>query len=594
MAKPFTRQLGPRSGVQLNPIIDQSERFVAGNADQVFATTGRFTRGRIDKAFRVNRGNLFRKLGQPQSPTINRLNETLVQIYEAFRHGAYEAVVHRLVPAAAELKWMVCDNAPDPANVWSVQSDVPANYLLAVKHLECFNEGVRAEIHAEAVLAENLAATATANVPLAGSAPLTIGGVEVEDGDRVKLSAQTDPEENGTYTVAIAGGNYTLTAADPEVPVPSKVVTLRLVDLDGTELYSFEGSLDPTAKDEFGESRYLPIVVSATTDEVEVVVAEDAEVDPTSSFYGVDGDGARNVTAADLVYFTEGGTTYSATDIDKAMTSLKYTDASFGYLSACGSRSTALISKLIELGKEINTQVIWSVPGDLSPAAAITFYNQLNIDTHYSQCYWAPLRAVDPLNGGKDVIGTDGIQVGYRCARNARTDANGVPPKNYPIAGKDWPITRVGIEQVYLPDDQELDDLARARINPVIFQRYNSGSSYVFSDSLTGAKTEGDRKLIAVADMSSQVDDWVTAAMKEYLQLPMSDTIRRGTDFLESLFQGLESARWLVPSQELDGRSYVATVEPNAQRPKDRVDVKYWLSYDGTTRAIYVQQTISK
>lgn len=535
MTVPFTRQLGPRSGVQLNPILDNSERFVGGNADQVFATVGRFTRGRIDKAFRVNRGNLFRLLGKPSSATINRLNETLIHIYEAFLNGAYEAVVYRLNADDAELNLMVAKNATVAGDVWVAEATPTAGYLLTVKHLECFNEGVRAEIHAEKAL-----------------------------------------DDDGTTEIA------------------SKEVSLRIKDLEGTTLYEFSGSLDPLAKDEFGASRYLPNVVSALTDAVDVTVATNASVLPTSTFYGKDANGVDKWTGEDLVYFTEGTTTYTATDVDKAIAALHYGDHVFGYLTAGGSRSVMVISKLIALGKEINKQCAWDIPGDLSPQAAIAFYNQLSIDTHYSQCYWAPLMADDPLNGGKDYLGTSGINVGLRCARNARTDANGIPPKNYPVAGKDYPLTRTGIIQKYTPTDQEMDDLARAKINPVIFVRYNSGGRYVFFDSLTGAKTEADRKLIAVADMSSQVDDWVTAYAQEVLQRPMETAIRQLTDFLQNLFEGLEAAKWLRPSVELGNRSFVAEVAPNAQRPKDRVDIRYWLSYDGTTRAIYVQQTISK
>lgn len=532
-AVPFTRQLGPRPGVQLNPIVDNTERFVGGNADQTFATVGRFERGRIDKAFRVNRGNLHRLLGVPTSATVNRLNETLVQIYEAFLNGAYEAVVSRLHPAAASIKYMVAKNHADAADVWAAEATPTAGFLLAIKHLECFNEGVRAEIHAE--------------------------------------------EDN-----------------DGSGAVDSKIVTVRLLDIGGTELYSFTGSLDPLAKDEFNVSTYLPNIVSAKTDAVEITVGVDAVAETTSAFYGLDVDNIKKAVGKDLVYFTEGGTVYDPTDVDTAMISLKYSAFPFGYIIGGGSRSPSVLSKMIALGKDINKQVLWDVPGDYTAAAAISFYKQLNIDTHYSQAYWAPLLADDPLNGGKDYLGTSGINVGLRCARNARTDANGIAPKNYPVAGKNWPLSRTGIVQKVTPTEQELDDMARARINPVIFERYNSGSGYVFTDSLTGAQTEGDRKLIAVADMSSQVDDWVAAYAKEVLQLPMLDAIRRMTSFLQQLFEGLEAAKWIKPTAELDGRSFVATVQANAQRPSDRVDVSYWLKYDGTTRAIYVQQTLSK
>lgn len=538
---PFSRSLGARSGVQLNYIKDDSERFVGGDSGQVFAGVARFTRGRIDKAIAVSRDQMRRMLGAPVSPSVNALNEAMVHIYEAFKTGAQGAVLSRLVPAAASLKWMVAKpneitgGSPEP--VWTVSPTSAApttGYLLAVRHLECFNEGVRAEIHADA---------------------------------------------------AVDGSGD---------PAASKWVRLRILDLGGAELFNFEGSLDPAATNDSGESSYLPNIVSEQTDDLEVIVAASASVPVASVYYGDDTDLRPKTAAADLVYFTEGGTTYVPTDIDRAVLALRNTMFDFGYVASLGTQSTALIAKLGPLAKEINKQFVVDIPGTLSVDAAVTFESQFNFDSYYVQWYWAPLRAVDPLNGGKIVFGTSGAQVGLRCQRNARTDANGVPPKNYPIAGKNWPLERTRIVQITTPSEDDLEKLAKARINPVIFQSYNDTSAFVFYDSLTAAKTTADRKLIAVAEMSSQVDDWVAAAMKEYLQLPMKQTIKKGTTFLQLLFEGLEGAEWLVPSASLDNRSFVATIKPNAQRPKDRVDVDYWLSYDGTTRAIHIQQTISK
>lgn len=535
-AIPFTRALGKRSGVQLNYLKDDSERFVAGDDALVFGGAARFTRGRIDRAFSVARDQMTRLLGAPVSPAVSLLNEAMIHIYEAFQSGAQRAVLSRLVPAAASLKWMVASNPVAEAPVWTVSATEAApttGFLLAVRHLECFNEGVHAEIAAAA---------------------------------------------------ASASG----------APAPSKWVTLRILDLSGVELFSFEGSLDPLAKDEFGESSYLPSIVSARTDDLEVVVATGASVPVDSTFYGLDSDQNQKSVGADLVYFTEGSTTYTPQDIDRALLALKNTMYPYGYLAGLGTQSQALISKLGPLAIEINKTLTLDVPGTLSVDAAVTFANQFNFDSHYIHWYWAPLRAVDPLNGGKTVFGVSGVQIGLRCRRNANTDANGVPPMHYPIAGKNWPLTRTGIVQAITPGDDDLEKLAKARINPVIFQIYNSGSSFVFLDSLTAAKTEADRKLIAVAEMATQVDNWVTAASKEFLQLPMQDTVRRTTRFVQTLFEGLQTAGWLIPSDSLEGAAFVAQVQPNAQRPKDRLDVSYWLSYEGTTRAIYVQQTISK
>lgn len=592
--KPFTRQLGPRSGVQLNPLADNTERFVGSNADQVFAIAGRFERGRIDKAFRVNRSNLQRKLGQPSSTAVSRLNEAHVHIYDTLQNGGYESVVYRLNTEDAENKFLVVKDDAVAANVWSA-SLTPAGHILAIKHLECFNDGIRAEINAEAVLGDDLAATATANVPLTGAMPLSIGGTAITDGARVSLTAQTTPAENGIYSCSVTGGNYTLVEADAEVPVASKWVTVRLRDKKTNDiLFEFEGSLDPAAKDEFGTSTYLPNVVSMMTEDVEVAVATGADVSPTAAFYGLDTNGDAKFVQADLAYFTEGGTAYTLSDYDRACAALKYGDHDFGYIEGGGTRAIGLLSKLIFLGKDINTQVCWDIPGEYTPEAAIAFYEQLNIDTHYSQAYWAPLKSDDPVNGGKDYLGTSCINVGKRCSRNARTDANGIPPKNFVVAGKNWPLERTGIIQTYTPTEQELDDLARARINPVLFQKYTTGGKYVFVDSLTGAKTEADRKLIAVADMSSHVDEWVTQFAQECLQLPMESAVKAMSDFLPRLFESLETAKWIKPSKELAGKAFAFSVQPNNMRPSDRMDVGYWLKYDGTARAIYVQQTLSK
>jgi hypothetical protein len=48
------------------------------------------------------------------------------------------------------------------------------------------------------------------HLSLSGSTPLTVGGVSVDDGDRILLKDQNDAEENGLYLVSISGGTYSL------------------------------------------------------------------------------------------------------------------------------------------------------------------------------------------------------------------------------------------------------------------------------------------------------------------------------------------------------------------------------------------------
>ena len=90
MAVAFVRQLGYESGVQLNPLRDNSEIPSSDNSDQVFGIIMRSTRGRIDRPFKVDRGNVFKKLGTGEQMRVNTLNEAWVHVVEALNNGAYE------------------------------------------------------------------------------------------------------------------------------------------------------------------------------------------------------------------------------------------------------------------------------------------------------------------------------------------------------------------------------------------------------------------------------------------------------------------------------------------------------------------------
>jgi hypothetical protein len=295
-----------------------------------------------------------------------------------------------------------------------------------------------------------------------------------------------------------------------------------------------------------------------------------------------------------LNYFTEGGTTYTNLDYDAAIQRLHDTDIGYGYLHAGGSENTALLSKMAAFSFDVNKPFPFDVPGTLSVDGAVSFIESLNIDSHYPVAYWTPVTADDPLNGGKACIGASGIQIGMRCARNANTDANDVPPKHRPVAGSNFPLSRTGARQTRKLLDPDLEKLAKAKINPVCFETYASGSKLVFRDSLTCAKTTGDKKLASVAEMSAAVDDSVTSYAKEVLQGPMEEAVEKVTQYIEKTFEALQTAGWFVPSAALKGAAYTATVVPNARYPKEKLDVRYNISYQGCARVITVGQTLSK
>lgn len=540
--RPFVRQLGFQPGVQLNPLADQTDGAVLDNSDQVFGIVMRATRGRIDKPFKVNRTNLMLKTGPAEAVRVSALNEAKLQAYEALESGAYEAVVSRLVPAAAAKSYATINFSGTPtASAETVAFGVAVaapttGFSIAVLHHDCHNDGIRLAVHAE-------------QTPVFGTA------------------------------------------------VPNAELTLRVLDAKGTVLHEFTGSLDPSAKDDFGGSKYLPDIASKVTDACDVIVAAGATVPITSNAYGRGADGKPKWATSDvLVCFTEGGTTYTPEDYDRAITAMRNTILPFGYLISGGSQNVSFVSKLVGLAEEANVHIDIDIDGKLSPEAAMMFAASLNIGTHYARLFWAPLEAEDPMNGGRVTWGASGMHIGLSCSRNARVNARGFAPKNYPIGGKQWPLTRAGVRQTYRPTEQELSDLAKVQINPVLYDTYNGGGLYVYTDVLTCAKTVVSyKKLQSVAEMSAHMDNAVTLYAKELLMLPMKEFIKRMTAFMDSLLSAAQASDWLKPAANLPGgAAYAFEIKPNEQRPADLVNIEYFTSYDGVARQVIVQQTLVK
>lgn len=538
----FVRQLGYQPGNQLNPLADQTDGAVLDNSDQIIGVVARLTRGRIDRPFRVNQTNFITKTGPAEAVRVNALNEAKLQIYEALNNGAYEAVVQRIVPAAALKSYAIVNFSGTPSDsaintAFSVASVAPTTgYSFYVMHHDCFNDGFKLSFHADATLV--------------GSA------------------------------------------------APSADITLRLTDVKGNVLHEFSGSLDPAAKDDFGYSRYLPDVVAMLSNgALEVVVSASVLVPVTSNAYGRSAAGRDNwATSQTLLCFSEGGTSYATEDYDRVVAAMRNTTQSYGYLISGGTQNLTLLGKLAAFAIDANMPMKIDISGSLSVSAAIAFQASLNLDSHYIHFNWAPLEADDPLNGGRVVWGAGGLQAGFSCARNARVNAKGFAPKNWPVAGKAWPLNRVSVRQLVRPEEQELSDLARSQINPVIYEQYNGGGRYVFTDVLTSAKSlVSYKKLQTVAEMSLTLDNWVTLFSKENLLLPMKEYIKRMSAFIDLMLSDAQASDWLVPSKNLPGNAaYAFTVKASEVRPADVALISYWTSFDGVARQVFVQQTLVK
>lgn len=535
MALAFTRQLASEPGIQLNPIRDRTGGGVLTTFDQTAAIVGRFARGRIDRPFKVNRSNIKSLLGKPASISLSLLNEAYVHVYEAIQRGAREVVVSRLSVPGAVVSWVNFTSLA--TSTFAVSGTAPVAGTLGVKYLGCHNDGIVVRVHADTKLV------------------------------------------SGT-------------------PAANDIVTVKILDVDSRELFSIKGSLTSTSIDEFGQSNYLPDVSLLQTDLLEWTIVGSPTIGTTHDGYGKDAAGAdKYATSAVMVNFTEGGTGYVATDYDRSIEALRNGSFDFGYIIGGGTRAVLLITKLADLAYDTNRQFLFDVPGDLSVAGAIAFIASLGFGTlgrdHYPQAYWAPLRSLDPVNGNIVVLGTSGVQAGFRCARNAQTNNYGLAPKNQPIAGLNGALGRAQVTQILRLTDQNLSDLADAKINPVIFQMFSAGSLYVFSDSLTCANTKlSYRKLIPVAEMSADLDERIARFGRECLQLPMEEGIKRMKDYLQKLFGYALASNWLIDEGNPEVPPFAFEVLRNAQQPADRMDVNYWLHYDGVVRQVFIQQTI--
>lgn len=535
MARAFTRQLGYQPGIQLNPIKDLTDGAALSVFDQTVALIGRFSRGRIDKPFRVNRNNIRALLGDPQSLSISALNEAYIQGYEALQNGARELLIQRLSVPGAFNSWVTFTSGPGSA--FAVAASASPTATFSLQHLGCHNDGIKVKVHAD------------------------------------------------TYLVS-------------GVATPNPIITVVVLDANSVELYRIKGSLTQGSTDEFGQSNYLPDVSALFTDLLVWSIPTGGVIGIADDGYGTSSSTAKYAASSTLVAFTEGGTAYSSTEYDAAVLAMQNASEDFGYIISGGSRSVALLTRLADLAYQTNRQFIFDIPGDFTVTAAINFLASLGFGTpgkdHYPQAYWAPLVSLDSLNGNRVIYGTGGAQAGMRCARNANVNAYGLALKNFPVAGgTNGVLSRQQIVQIVALSEQNLSDLAQAKINPVIFATFASGGRYVFSDSLTcAAVTLSYRKLISTAEMSSHLDEDVVRFSRECLQLPQELAITRIQAHLDRLFGYALSSNWLVDTGDANLPPYAFQVQRKGNQPADGLTVEYWLHYDGVNRQTYVQQNI--
>jgi hypothetical protein len=567
----FERQIGEQSGIQLNPTVDRTDG-VAGFGDQTAAIVGSFNRGRIDRPFWVDAQTLRARLGAAVSLNKSLLNEAYLHVYEALQNGAQQVLVSRLLRENVVNDFVV------------IQVDATAG-ALQTETGEPILDGAGA-----AITVGNTAIITTAASISTGFVDELAIAFKLKDGinEGFVVRANFDAYDD------VDAWNDIHTVFNPK----SLRITIEILDKTSLQvLYRAVGAVNPDSVDEFNQSRYIGDLAS------DVFVFSAGNL-PSASYQealedstmGLMMDGTRLFVRKSVDPFNHVDTTYTNSEIDTAVNALRYTNEDFGYIMGGGTQSVPLLTRLIALSYHTETLLAIDVPSTKTEEEAITWVTSLNVDNFLISCYWTPLKCDEPLNGGKQSWGSSGAQIGLRCNRNARLNSLGFAPKNNPIAGKDWPLPRSGITQLRTPTANQLSALAKAKINPVILDKFSDGSRYTFRDSLTMARTLiSKKKLNSVAEMSAHLNQMVVRIGKDHIQKGMTVAIARCRAQIERLCQNAEASGWLVPSRDpqMLGLTHVLEIKPNEAHPNDWMDIRFSVSFDGVARVLIVEQTIT-
>lgn len=540
MAVSFTRQLGYEPGVQLNPTIDKSEGFATDAVEnQTFAAVARLPRGYIDRAFRVAKSDVQIITGTPEPVRKNALNASHSQLIEALSKGAKNVVVSRLVGADAKNQWITV-SVRDGELQFNLQDEPEGEFLFAIRHKGCFSDGIK----------------------------LSVSAREVRD--------------------------------TSDLPVSAKEITLKIMDRSGTMLHGFTGSLDLDNLDDNGIPHNLQsIIENYSSEDYDFVLAANATIPTTSKAYGKDVNGLQKSFVTPVLYpFSEGDvSSVTATQYKDAVKRLEDTTLDFVYISSLGTESTTLIAELQQLAFNRNIQLGVDIPNHLTPKQAIAWRNQTGITSHLTWFVWHPVECIDPSGvSGKVKIGTSALRCAYSCLRNAAINRLGFAKKEYAISGREFPIQRTGMKQLYRPKQDELSDLAKAGITPVIYQTFSGGGLFIFDDAVTASgKMSSYLNLINSVEIATTLErDIARMAKESFMYGPMEVAVKLAQRMAKEHLEHAETSGWLVKSDELDGNAFIIRIYPNAQRPADVMMIDLRMRVEGCVRQVHITNEITR
>lgn len=261
-----------------------------------------------------------------------------------------------------------------------------------------------------------------------------------------------------------------------------------------------------------------------------------------------------------------------------------------------------LFTELLQIANKINVDLWVELDPSLTTDEAMMLAQDLAPFDHHVRLLWSPIRArpLDAvgLKGKKIPRHVGGYVLGQLLKRRAQTNSQGVPPLHIPIAGFDYPIPFLGIEQNpgVILNDFTRKMLAECQLNVVERMKSANGVRFVIGDCLTA---NGDNtsalKLSNVSDISMFIDNRLKMIIHRHLLKPTDTFIE---DALEECGRFLDACTTkerplLKKSSEFSG-FYSLSIIPREDRPYDAVDVKCKYHPQGAVRAAYLDTTVTK
>lgn len=260
-----------------------------------------------------------------------------------------------------------------------------------------------------------------------------------------------------------------------------------------------------------------------------------------------------------------------------------------------------LMLSLLRVANRLNVRLWVELDPSLTYEQVVAIASQLQLFDHHICLLWAPILA-RPVNaiglkGKKSPRHAGGVILAEYLKRQANTNSSGIPAIHRPIAGFDYPIAFVGIQQnpaVYL-DDPELKKLADLMVNVVKRERFPNGIRFVLNDSLTAyGDNKSVLKLANASEISMLIDNRLIEICKRHLlkhiEGTIEDSIKEAVIFLDSCTT--KDRPLLRKSKEIGG-FYNLSITPSLDRPNDKIDIECAYHPQGVGRAIFLKTSVT-